>query len=139
MKLRLPIRFVIYICFQLCAAFAFSQTPCAAPYNPTPATSWGMVQKFQSNAVIWNGGTPTAADLNGDGISEILAPASDYSGYYVYKGDGTNKTTATKDFVITTSSARSVQPAIANFIGNASSAPEVVMVNASGFLNKFSF
>ena len=80
MNLRLPIRFVLLICFQLCAAFAFSQTPCAAPYNPTPATSWGMVQKFQSNAVIWNGGTPTAADLNGDGISEILAHASDYSG-----------------------------------------------------------
>jgi hypothetical protein len=114
-----------------------AQSICVAPYNPTPATSWGMVQKFQSNAVIWNGGTPTAADLNGDGISEILAPASDYSGYYVYKGDGTNKTTATKDFVITTSSARSVQPAIANIIGN-SSTPEVVMVNASGFVYIFS-
>jgi gliding motility-associated-like protein len=123
--------------FQFVIVFANAQTPCVAPYNPTPASTWGMVQKFQSNAVIWNGGTPTAADLNGDGISEILAPASDYSGYYVYKGDGTNKTTATKDFVITTSSARSVQPAIANFIGNASSAPEVVMVNASGFLYIF--
>ena len=111
-----------------------AQTPCVAPYNPTPASTWGMVQKFQTSTGIWNGGTPTAADLNGDGISEILAPASDYSGYYVYKGDGTNKTIATKDFVITTSSARSVQPAIANFIGNASSAPEVVMVNAFGFL-----
>uniref|UniRef100_UPI0040481754 tandem-95 repeat protein n=1 Tax=Algoriphagus sp. TaxID=1872435 RepID=UPI0040481754 len=96
-----------------------------------------MVKKFQSNALIWNGGTPTAADLNGDGISEILAPANDYSGYYVYKGDGTNKTTATKDFVITTSSARSVQPAIANLIGIASSAPEVVMVNTAGFVYIF--
>ena len=26
MKLRLPIRFVLFICFQLCAVFAFSQT-----------------------------------------------------------------------------------------------------------------
>jgi gliding motility-associated-like protein len=128
----------IIILFHFISLFAVAQTPCFAPYNPTPATSWGMVQKFQSNAVIWNGGTPTAADLNGDGISEILAPASDYSGYYVYKGDGTNKITATKDFVITTSSARSVQPAIANIIGDATTAPEVVMVNASGFVYIFS-
>jgi gliding motility-associated-like protein len=116
----------------------FAQTPCVAPYNPTPASSWGMVQKFQSNAIIWNGGTPTAADLNGDGISEILAPANDYSGYFVFKGDGTNKTTASKDFVITTSSVRSVQPAIANIIGNSTSAPEVVMVNSTGFVYIFS-
>ena len=114
-----------------------AQTPCVVPYNPTPASTWGMVQKFQSSAVIWNGGTPTVADLNGDGISEILATASDFSGYYVYKGDGSNKTTATKDFVITTSSTKSVQPAIANIIGNSSSAPEVVMVNTSGFLYIF--
>ena len=137
MRLRLPIHFLLLLFFQLFSTFAFAQTVCVAPYNPTPATSWGMVQKFQSNALIWNGGTPTAADLNGDGISEILAPANDYSGYYVYKGDGTNKTTATKDFVITTSSARSVQPAIANLIGNASSAPEVVMVNTAGFVYIF--
>jgi hypothetical protein len=128
---------LIFGIFQFISVFSIGQTPCVAPYNPTPASSWGMVQKFQSSAIIWNGGTPTAADLNGDGISEILAPASDFSGYYVYKGDGTNKTTATKDFVITTSSARSVQPAIANIIGNASSAPEVVMVNTSGFLYIF--
>jgi len=128
---------LILVILQFFCVIASAQTPCAAPYNPTPATSWGMVQKFQSNAVIWNGGTPTAADLNGDGISEILAPANDYSGYYVYKGDGTNKTTATKDFVITTSSARSVQPAIANIVGNASSAPEVVMVNTAGFVYIF--
>ncbi len=137
MKLRLPIRIVLIVLFQLASLFAFAQTPCVAPYNPTPASSWGMVQKFQSSAVIWNGGTPTAADLNGDGISELLAPANDYTGYYVYKGDGSNKTTATKDFVITTSSVRSVQPAIANIIGSASSAPEVVMVNTSGFLYIF--
>ena len=93
MRLRLPIHFLLLLFFQLFSTFAFAQTVCVAPYNPTPATSWGMVQKFQSNALIWNGGTPTAADLNGDGISEILAPANDYSGYYVYKGDGTNKTT----------------------------------------------
>ncbi|MEY2760825.1 MAG: hypothetical protein RLZZ96_725, partial [Bacteroidota bacterium] len=138
MKLRLPIRVVLIICFQLVAVFAFAQTPCVVPYNPTPATSWGMIQKFQSNAVIWNGGTPTAADLNGDGISEILAPASDNSGYYVYKGDGSNATTATKSFVIATTNERSVQPAIANIIGSATSAPEVVMVNASGFVYIFS-
>jgi len=112
----------------------FAQTPCVAPYNSTPETNWGMTKKFQSNAVIWNGGTPTAADLNGDGISEILVPANDNSGYYVYKGDGTNASTGTKDFVIATTNERSVQPAIANIIGNASSAPEVVMVNASGFV-----
>jgi gliding motility-associated-like protein len=137
MHLRLPNHFLLVLFFQLVSMSAIAQTVCVAPYNPTPASSWGMVQKFQSNALIWNGGTPTAADLNGDGISEILAPANDYSGYYVYKGDGTNKTTATKDFVITTSSTRSVQPAIANLIGNASSAPEVVMVNTSGFVYIF--
>jgi hypothetical protein len=101
---------------------------CFAPYNPTPATVWGISEKFQSNPLIWNGGTPTAADLNNDGISEILVPASDNSGYYTYKGNGTNKTTATKNYVIATTNARSVQPAIANIIGEVSSAPEVVMV-----------
>ena len=88
--------------------------------------------------MIWNGGTPTAADLNGDGISEILVPASDNSGYFVYKGDGSNATTGTKDFVIATTNERSVQPAIANIIGSSSSAPEVVMVNAAGFVYIFS-
>ena len=83
MRLRLPILFLLFFFFQLVSTSAFAQTVCVAPYNPTPATSWGMVQKFQSNALIWNGGTPTAADLNGDGISEILAPANEYSGYYV--------------------------------------------------------
>ena len=137
MKLRLPILLLLVSCFQLISDFAFAQTPCVVPYNPTPASSWGMIQKFQSSAVIWNGGTPTAADLNGDGISEILVPASDNSGYYVYKGDGSNATTGTKDFVIATTNERSVQPAIANIIGSTSSAPEVVMVNTAGFVYIF--
>jgi hypothetical protein len=110
---------------------------CFGPYNPTPATVWGIAEKFQSNAVIWNGGTPTAADIDGDGISEILVPASDNSGYFTYKGNGSNKTTATKNYVIATSNTRSVQPAIANIIGAATSAPEVVMVNSSGFVYIF--
>ena len=135
--IRSSIRVCLLVLLIGISSITNAQTPCVVPYNPTPATSWGMVQKFQSNTVIWNGGTPTAADLNGDGISEILAPANDFSGYYVYKGDGSNKTTATKDFVITTSSTKSVQPAIANIIGNASSAPEVVMVNATGFVYIF--
>ena len=113
----------------------FSQT-CYGPYNPTPATSCGIAEKFQSNAVVWNGGTPTAADLDGDGISEILVPASDYSGYYTYKGNGSNKTTATKNYVIATSNARSVQPAIANIITTTTS-PEVIMVNSAGFVYIF--
>jgi hypothetical protein len=95
-----------------------------------------MIQKFQSNAVIWNGGTPTAADLNGDGISEILVPASDNSGYFVFRGNGSNATSGTKSFVIATTNERSVQPAIANII-TSTSAPEVVMVNASGFVYIF--
>ena len=80
--LSYKVSFLVSI-FLLLSVFAFAQTPCVVPYNPTPATSWGMIQKFQSSAVIWNGGTPTAADLNGDGISEILVPASDNSGYFV--------------------------------------------------------
>jgi len=63
---------------------AQSSANCYGPYNPTPASVWGIAEKFASNAVIWNGGTPTAADLNGDGITELLVPASDYSGYYTY-------------------------------------------------------
>jgi hypothetical protein len=118
-------------------ANAQSNANCYGPYNPTPATVWGIAEKFQSNPVIWNGCTPTAADLDGDGISEILATASDNSGYYVYEGNGSNKTTATKKYVIATSNARSVQPAIANIIGAASSAPEVVMVNSAGFVYIF--
>ncbi|MEY4011433.1 MAG: hypothetical protein RIT22_557, partial [Bacteroidota bacterium] len=110
---------------------------CFGPYNPAPAPVWGIAEKFQSNVGIWNGATPTAADLDGDGISELLATASDNSGYYVYEGNGSNKTTATKKYVITTSNARSVQPAIANIIGAASSAPEVVMVNSTGFVYIF--
>ncbi|WP_396138549.1 hypothetical protein, partial [Flavobacterium sp.] len=53
---------------------------CYGPYNSTPAAVWGIAEKFASNPVIWNGGTPTAADMDGDGISEILVPASDFSG-----------------------------------------------------------
>ena len=111
---------------------------CFAPYNPTPASVWGISEKFQSNPLIWNGGTPTAADLNNDRISELLVPAADQSGYYVYKGDGSNKTTATKDYVISnTGRYKSSQPAIANIIGNSSSAPEVVMINKTGFVYIF--
>ncbi len=102
-------------------------------YSPAPAKVWGIAEKFSYNAVIWNGGSQTAADSDGDGISEILATASDNSGYFVYKGNDSNKTTAMKKYVIATSNARSVQPAIANIIGAASSAPEVVMVNSAGF------
>ncbi|MEI6587022.1 MAG: hypothetical protein WCL56_13110, partial [Sediminibacterium sp.] len=109
---------------------------CVAPYNPTPATSWGMVQKFQSSAVIWNGGTPTAADLNGDGISEILVPSSLNTGYYVYKGDGSNALTGTLDFQIAIQSAYSSQPAIANIVST-SAGPEVIAVNTSGFVYIF--
>ena len=109
---------------------------CYAPYSPIPASTWGIAEKFQSNAVIWNGGTPTAADLDGDGISEILVPASDNSGYYTYKGNGSNKTTATKNYVIATSSTRSIQPAIANII-SATASPEVIMVNSAGFVYIF--
>uniref|UniRef100_UPI0037C04D5C FG-GAP repeat domain-containing protein n=1 Tax=Daejeonella sp. TaxID=2805397 RepID=UPI0037C04D5C len=117
---------------------AQNTTNCYGPYNPTPAAApWGVVEKFQSGAVIWNGSTPTAADLDGDGISELLATASDNSGFYIYKGNGSDKTTATKKYVIATTNERSVQPAIANIIGSASSAPEVVMVNATGFVYIF--
>ena len=52
----------IIILLQFIAVFANAQTPCVAPYNPTPASTWGMVQKFQTSTGIWNGGTPTAAD-----------------------------------------------------------------------------
>jgi hypothetical protein len=118
-------------------ANAQANANCFGPYNPTPAKVWGIAEKFQSSVGIWNGSTPTAADLDGDGISEILATASDNSGYFVYEGNGSNKTTATKKYVIATSNTRSVQPAIANIIGAASSAPEVVMVNATGFVYIF--
>jgi len=139
MKLRLPIFLLLVSCFQLVSEFAIAQTTanCYGPYNPAPASVWGISEKFASNAVVWNGGTPTAADLDGDNISEILVPASDNSGYYTYKGNGSNKTTATKNYVIATSNARSVQPAIANIIGAGSSAPEVVMVNSTGFVYIF--
>ena len=73
---------------------------CYGPYNSTPAAVWGIAEKFQSNAVIWNGATPTAADLNGDNISELLVTANDYSGYYVYQGNGSNASTATKNYVM---------------------------------------
>ena len=129
-------KFSILVLSLLISVVAFSQTLCVAPYNPTPSSTWGMVQKFQSSSVIWNGGTPTAADLNGDGISEILVPASNYTGYYVYKGDGSNALTGTKDFVITTANDRSVQPAIGNIISS-SAGPEVVMVNATGYVYIF--
>lgn len=88
---------IVFFLIQFPFVSVHAQTPCVGPYNPTPATTWGIAEKFQSSAVIWNGGTPTAADLNNDGISEILVPASDNSGYFVYKGDESNKTTATKN------------------------------------------
>ncbi|KAI9549350.1 hypothetical protein GHT06_003716 [Daphnia sinensis] len=101
-----------------------------------PASIWGIALKFESNTGIWNGGTPTAADLNGDDISDLLVPASDNSGYFVYAGNGSNSTTATKRYVINTSSTRSVQPAIANII-TATASPEVIMVNSAGFVYIF--
>jgi len=119
-------------------ANAQTNANCYGPYNPTPAQVWGIAEKFASNTGIWNGGTPTAADLNNDGISELLVPASDQSGYFVYKGDGSNKTTATKNYVISNIGRyKSSQPAIANIIGTASSAPEVVMIDRFGFVYIF--
>ncbi|MBP5984412.1 MAG: hypothetical protein KA734_11845, partial [Fluviicola sp.] len=107
---------------------------CYGPYNATPAPVWGIAEKFQTSVGIWNGGSPTAADLNGDGISELIVPASDQSGYYVYKGDGSNKTTATKNYVISNIGRyKSSQPAIANII-TATATPEVVMIDKTGFV-----
>jgi len=65
MKLRLPIFLLLVSCFQLVSEFAFAQTSanCFGPYNPAPASVWGISEKFASNAVVWNGGTPTAADF----------------------------------------------------------------------------
>ena len=124
--------------FVVGSLFVKAQTNqiCVAPYMSTPSSPWGIAQKFESNTVIWNGGTPTAADLNADGISDLLVPASDNSGYFVYAGNGSNATTATKKYVITTSNTRSVQPAVANIITSTAS-PEVVMVNSTGFLYIF--
>jgi hypothetical protein len=131
----------------LCAFFALflfignqslaQNASCYGPYNPAPAAVWGIAEKFQSNAVIWNGATPTAADLNGDNISELLVTANDKTGYYTYSGNGSNTASATKNYVINTSTYKSIQPAVGNIIGTASSAPEVVMVNASGFVYIF--
>ncbi|MFN5422171.1 MAG: hypothetical protein ACK5AO_02790, partial [bacterium] len=117
-------------------ATAQPNSNCYGPYNPTPAPVWGITEKFQSNPVVWNGATPTAADLDGDGISELIVTATDKTGYYTYKGNGSNKTTATKNYVINTSTYKSVQPAIANII-TATSTPEVVMINAAGFVYIF--
>ena len=44
---------------------AQSNTNCFVPYNPTPASVWGVEEKFKGNAVVWSGATPTAADLDG--------------------------------------------------------------------------
>ena len=102
---------------------AQSNTNCFVPYNPTPASVWGVEEKFKGNAVVWSGATPTAADLDGDGISELLVTAANKSGYYVYKGDGSNKTTATIKYIIANTADRSVQPAIGDIISS-SSGPE---------------
>ena len=116
---------------------AQSNANCYGPYNATPAPIWGIAEKFQTSVGIWNGGSPTAADLNGDGISELLVPAADQSGYFVYKGDGSNKTTATKNYVISNIGRyKSTQPAIANII-TATATPEVVMINRTGFVYIF--
>ena len=60
---------------------------CYGPYNPTPASVWGIAEKFASNAVIWNGSTPTAADMDGDGISELIVTAADCNGAIEYNED----------------------------------------------------
>ncbi|BDB52317.1 hypothetical protein GENT11_06290 [Flavobacterium ammonificans] len=107
---------------------------CIAPRTLPIPPPWGVAKAFESNTVIWNGGTPTAADLNGDGISEILVPASDYSGYFVYRGDGSNAATATKNYVIPLTSEKASQPAIADLNGDGT--PEVI-VNSNGFVHIF--
>ncbi|MCZ2489847.1 tandem-95 repeat protein [Aquirufa antheringensis] len=138
MKLRLPIRFVLVVFFQLVSVFLFSQSNpnCFAPYNATPAPVWGIAEKFKSSPLIWNGATPTAADLDGDGVSELIVTAANKSGYYVYEGNGSNATTSTMSYVITSSGDRSIQPAVANII-TTTAAPEVVMVNTAGYVYIF--
>ena len=98
-KSLLQLSVIIFFLFIGNQSFA-QNASCYGPYNSTPAAVWGIAEKFQSNAVIWNGATPTAADLNGDNISELLVTANDYSGYYVYQGNGSNASTATKNYVI---------------------------------------
>ncbi|MBP6091782.1 MAG: hypothetical protein KA521_11050, partial [Crocinitomicaceae bacterium] len=133
-KLVVQTVFILLTSFSSWLANAQSNANCYGPYNATPAPVWGIAEKFQTSVGIWNGGTPTAADLNGDGISELLVPASDQSGYYVYKGDGSNKTTATKNYVISNIGRyKSSQPAIANII-TATATPEVVMIDKTGFV-----
>jgi hypothetical protein len=134
--------FLVGLLASSLVASAQDNDGCYGPYSAIPESVWGIAQKFESNPLIWGGSTPTAADLDGDGISELLVTALDKSGFYVYKGNGANATSGTKDYVIGVAQNRTMQVAVADIINNGTlpngkPKPEVVAINRNGFVYIF--
>lgn len=102
---------------------------------PAPPASFGMGLDWQSSNNVWKGSTPTVADLDGDGISEILVTSTSWNGYYVYEGDGSNQSSATLDYQIDVEINSTTQPAIADLDDDGT--PEVVIVDRTGFVYIF--
>lgn len=65
---------------------------------PASLASFGMGLDWQSSNNVWRGSTPTVADLDGDGLPEILVTSNSLNGYYVYEGDSSNQSSATLDY-----------------------------------------
>jgi hypothetical protein len=102
---------------------------------PAGMPNFGIQADWSSNAVIWNGSTPTVGDLDGDGISEILIQSSANNGFYVYEGNGSNSTTASINYQLGLNSNNSHQPAIADIDDNGT--PEVIIVGSDRYVYVF--
>ncbi len=82
--------------------------------------------------------SPTVADMDGDGIPEIIVAAAGGAGYRIYKGNGSNLTKTTNDYIIPLfleSTQPPSQPAVADIDGDGT--PELIAVGSGGFVFVF--
>ncbi|KAI9549349.1 hypothetical protein GHT06_003715 [Daphnia sinensis] len=93
-------------------------------------------QVYRSAFGIETATTPTVADLDNDGIAEILVKTG--TGIIIYKGDGSNFSKTTNNITIPMLKQvgnSTMQPAVADI--NRDGNPEIAVIDANGFLYLF--
>ncbi|MBO0933226.1 FG-GAP-like repeat-containing protein [Fibrella aquatilis] len=117
-----------------------STTTVPACTAPATAAAFSIAQGWVTSTA--NGlacsQSPTVADLDGDKKPELLVAAAGGTGYRYYKGDGTNLTKNTNDYIIplyTSVTQPTSQPAVADI--NNDGTPEVIAVAATGLVYVF--